>query len=145
MKKILSVLRSYLGHAGAYFLFTMVAFGLLSQALGESALNPVLIWTSLLFAAVVAVADYVFLLGFLGSYLLKLLIHGILTVAAFAVSFVGVSHVVERGRTGVFGVLFFALLYVVIAVVRVTYHFLSEKRENAKQNYKNLYTPKNLD
>ena len=147
MNKFLSFLRSYLGHVGAYFMFTMLAFGLFSLSIGETA-NPLklgLIFSSLLFAALIGIADYVFRFKFLGAYVAKVAVHGVLTIASFALSFIAVAGLVERGRTALFGVLFFAVFYLVIAVVRCVYHYTTEKKANAKKGYTNLYTPKNLD
>ena len=109
MKKWLSFLRSYVGHVGAYFMFTILAFVLFSKAIGlpSDTFNTPLVWTSLLFAALVGAADYVFRLAFLGSYYVKLVVHGILVTVSFALSFVVASDLVERGRTAMFGILSF--------------------------------------
>lgn len=145
MKKMISFCRSYLGHMGAYFMLTMLVFGFVSVAMESATVNLVLIWTALLFSALVALCDLVFAISALGSYLAKTVIHGVLTVASFAVSFIWVSGVIERGKTAVYGVLLFAVFYLVLAVIRCTYHFATSKKENAKKEYQSLYTPKNLD
>lgn len=145
MKKFISFVRSYLGHVGAYFMFTMLLFILFSMALGlpSSTFNTPLVWTSLLFAALVGIADYVFFLPV--SYFLKLVIHGVLSTAAFGLSFVAVSGLVERGRTGLFGILGFLVFYVVLAVIRGIYHSVTERKAREGSGYTSLYTPKNLD
>jgi len=147
MKKFISFLRSYLGHAGAYFMVTILAFVLFSRAIGmpSETFNTQLVWTSLLFSALVGAADYVFRLTFLGSYYVKLTVHGVLTTAAFALSFIAASDLVERGKTGVFGILAFFVFYVLIAAVRCIYHSVTVKKNNEKESYTDLYTPKNLD
>lgn len=147
MKKFISFLRSYLGHVGAYFMFTILVFVLFSKAIGlpSDTFRTQLVWTSLLFAALVGAVDYVFKLAFLGSYYAKLAVHAVLTTASFAFSFIVVSDLVERGRTAMFGTLAFFVLYLVIAVVRCIYHSVTVKRSNEKESYTNLYTPKNLD
>lgn len=145
MKKLISFVRSYLGHAGAYFMLTMLVFGVVALATDSATVNLRLIWTALLFGVLVALCDYIFVCSFLGSYLAKVVFHGILTVASFAVSFVWVSGLIERGKTAVFGVLFFAVFYVILAVIRCVYHFAGEKKANAKKEYHSLYTPKDVD
>lgn len=147
MKKGISFLRSYVGHVGAYFMFTMLAFVIFSKAIGlpSDTFNTQLVWTSLLFAALVGAADYVFRLAFLGSYYVKLVVHGILVTVSFALSFVVASGLVERGRTAMFGILAFFIFYLVIAAVRCVYHSVTTKKSNEKESYTNLYTPKNLD
>ena len=147
MKKWLSFLRSYIGHVGAYFMFTVLTFVLFSKALGlpSDTFNTPLVWTSLLFAALVGAAEYVFRLAFLGSYYVKLVVHGILATVSFALSFVVASDLVERGKTAMFGILAFFILYLVIAAVRCVYHSVTTKKSNEKESYTNLYTPKNLD
>ena len=147
MKKGISFLRSYVGHVGAYFMFSMLAFVIFSKAIGlpSDTFNTQLVWTSLLFAALVGAADYVFRLAFLGSYYVKLVVHGILVTVSFALSFVVASGLVERGRTAMFGILAFFIFYLVIAAVRCVYHSVTTKKSNEKESYTNLYTPKNLD
>ena len=145
MKKIISFFRSYLGHVGAYFMFTMLLFILFNMALGlpSDTFRAPLVWTSLLFAALVGIADYVFLLSV--PYFMKLVLHGVLSTAAFGISFVAISGLVERGRTGLFGILGFLLLYILLAAIRGIYHSVSEKKANARSKYTSLYTPKDLD
>ena len=145
MKKMISFCRSYLGHMGAYFMLTMLVFGFVSLVMESPTVNLVLIWTALLFAALVALCDLVFGLSFLGSYLVKITVHGILTIASFALSFVFVSGVIERGKTAVYGVIAFSVFYLILAVIRSVYHIATAKKENAKKEYQSLYTPKNLD
>ncbi len=145
MKKMISFCRSYLGHMGAYFMLTMLVFGFVSLVMESPTVNLVLIWTDLLFAALVALCDLVFGLSFLGSYLVKITVHGILTIASFAMSFVFVSGVIERGKTAVYGVIAFSVFYLILAVIRSVYHIATAKKENAKKEYQSLYTPKNLD
>lgn len=145
MKKMISLFRSYFGHMGVYFMLTMLVFGFVSVILESATVNFVLIWTALLFAGLVALCDLIFKLSFLGSYIVKVLVHGILTIAAFAVSFIWVSGVIERGKTAVYGVIFFSVFYLILAVIRCVYYFATSTKENAKKEYQSLYTPKNLD
>ena len=145
MKKVISVFKSYLGHAGAYFMFTMLVFGLVSYAVKSATVNLVLIWSALLFGALVALCDFLFEFPLIRSYVANVIIHGILTIASFAISFIGISGVIERGRTAVFGVLFFSVFYLILAVIRCAYYFASKKKENAKKEYVNLYTPRDID
>lgn len=145
MKKMISFIRSYLGHMGAYFMLTMLVFGFVTVALESPTFNLVLLWAALLFAGLVALCDLVFGISVLGSYLAKVVIHGILTVASFAVSFILVAGVIERGKTAVYGVIAFSIFYVILATVRCVYHYATAKKENAKKDYQSLYTPKNLD
>jgi hypothetical protein len=114
-------------------------------ALESPTFNLVLLWAGLLFAGLVALCDLVFGISVLGSYLAKVVIHGILTVASFAVSFILVAGVIERGKTAVYGVIAFSVFYVILATVRCVYHYATAKKENAKKDYQSLYTPKNLD
>ncbi len=142
---MISFLRSYFGHMGVYFMIPMVIFGFVSIAMDSPTVNLVLIWSSLLFGALLALCDFVFSLSFLGSYLVKTVIHGVLTIVSFAVSFIAVSGVIERGKTAVYGVLLFSVLYLIVASVRLANHHAIAKKENVEKEYKNLYTPKNLD
>jgi len=145
MKKFISVVNSYLGHAGAYFMFTMLVFGLVSLVLKSATVNLVLIWSALLFSALVALCDFLFMFPLIRSYLVNVVLHGILTIASFAVSFVWASGVIERGRTAIFGVFFFSVLYLILAVIRCVYHFTTTRKENAKKEYQSLYTPTDVD
>ena len=143
MKKFISGLGSYLGHVGAYFMFTMLVFGVASKISLGTTVNLVLIWTSLLFAAMTGLADLIFRIRSLTSLFVKVLLHGIATVASFAVAFVLCSNVVERGKTALFGVLLFALLYIVLATIACVYRALAERKANGEASYQSIYTPKN--
>ena len=145
MKKAVSFLRSYIGHAGAYFMFTMLVFGLVYYATAKEDFMLVLVWSSLLFGLLVACCDLLFVFPLIRSYVANVVIHGVLTVASFAVSFVWASGAIERGKTAVFGILFFSVLYVILAVIRCVYHFAMTRKENEKKEYKNLYIPNDID
>ena len=145
MKKAISIVKSYLGHAGAYFMFTMLVFGLISYSVKSATVNLPLIWSSLLFGALVGLADLLFVFPLIRSYMVNIFIHGILSIASFAIAFVGASDLIERGKTGVFGVLLFAVIYIILATVRCVYHFATTKKENEKKAYVNLSTPKDVD
>ena len=145
MKKMISFIRSYFGHMGAYFMLTMLVFGFVSVAMESPTVNLVLIWSALLFGALTALCDLVYLASFLRSYLAKTAIHGILTVISFAIDFIAASGVIERGKTAVYGVLFFSVFYLILATVRCVYHYATAKKDNAKKAYQSLYTPQNID
>jgi hypothetical protein len=145
MKKAVSIFKSFLGHAGAYFMFTMLVFGLISYSVKSSTVNLPLIWSALLFGALVALCDFLFMFPLIRSYMVNIFIHGILSIASFAIAFVGASDLIERGKTAVFGVLLFAVLYIILAVIRCVYHFATTKKENEQKSYANLYTPTNVD
>ena len=145
MKKLLSVLKSYLGHAGAYFMFTMLIFGLISYSVKSATVNLPLIWSALLFGVLVAFCDLLFVFPLIQSYLVNIFLHGILTIASFAIAFVWATDMIERGRTAVFGVLLFSVLYIILAAIRCVYHFATTKKENSEKAYESLYTPKDID
>ena len=141
MKKFVSILGSYLGHVGVYFMLVMLVFGFVSLAMASSSVGLVLIWTALLFAVLTGFADFIFRFSSM-SLFVKIVIHGILTTASFALA-TGVSGVLERGKTLVFGVLVFVLCYAVVATIGAVFHIVCEKKETDKKAYQNLYTPKN--
>ena len=114
MKKVVSIFKSFFGHAGAYFLFTMLVFGLVSYSVKSSTVNLPLIWSALLFSARVALCDFLFVFPLIRSYVVNVFIHGILSISSFAIAFVGASDLIERGKTAVFGVLLFAVLYIIL-------------------------------
>ena len=145
MKKFISGLKSYIGHMGAYFMFSVLVFAIPAALLQSPTLNMPLIWAAVTFGALVAVWDLLFVFPLIRAYLVNVLIHGILTIASFAYSFIWVSGLIERGRTGLFGVFFFSMLYIILAVIRCVYHFSAAKKENTKKSYTSLYTPKNVD
>lgn len=145
MKKFISVLRSYIGHMGAYFMCVMLLFGLISNLLKGTTVNLVLIWSALSFGALVALCDLLFMFPLIRSYVANVVLHGVFSIAAFAFSFIWVSGVIERGRTAIFGVLFFSVFYFILAVIRCVYHFVTTKKENEKKGYVNLYTPTDVD
>ena len=145
MKKVISILKTYFGYAGAYFMFTMLVFGLISYGANSATVNLPLIWAALLFGAITALGDFLFVFPVIRSYVMNVFLHGILSVTASAISFVGASGLIERTKTGVFGVLFFAVIYFILAVIRCVYHSVTTKKENSQTTYTNLYTPKDVD
>ena len=142
MKKLISILKSYIGHTGAYFMFSVLPFVLFSYATGGTAVNLPLMWSGLLFGMLVALCDFLFVFPWIQSYLVNVFLHGILSVASFALSFVWATKMIERGRTAVFGVLLFAVIYMILAAIRCAYHFATTKKENSEKAYESLYTPK---
>jgi hypothetical protein len=145
MKKFVSVLSSYIGHMGAYFMCVMLLFGMISNLLKGTTVNLVLIWSAASFGALVALCDLLFMFPLIRSYVANVVIHGVLTIASFAFSFIWVSGAIERGRTAIFGVFFFSVFYIILAVIRCVYHFATTKKENEKKAYANLYTPTDVD
>ena len=145
MKKFGSVLKSYFGHMGVYFMIVMIFFAMVSNLLKSSTVNLVLIWSAASFGALVALCDLLFMFPLIRSYVANVVIHGVLSIASFAFSFIWVSGVIERGRTGMFGVLFFSVFYVILAIIRCVYHFVTNRKANEKKEYVNLYTPTDVD
>ena len=142
MKKFISIASSYLGHVGFYFLAVIVVFASIAAVAASTTFNIVLVWTALLFAALLGIADGVFALKFLGSYLVKATLHAVLAIVAFAISFVGGSGVIEGGKTAVMGVLLFSALMVLITVIRCVLYYATAKKENENKSYQYLYTAK---
>jgi hypothetical protein len=145
MKKVISILKSYIGHMGAYFMFAVLPFVLFSNATGGTTVNLPLIWSALLFGGLVALCDLLFVFPLIRSYMVNIFLHGILSIASFAIAFVWATNMIERGRTAVFGVLLFSVLYIILASIRCAYHFATAKKENAEKAYQSLYTPKDID
>jgi hypothetical protein len=132
---------SYLGHVGFYFLLTILFFSVVALVKVSATFNLVLVWSALLFAALLGLADVVFALKFLGSYLVKLVVHIILATVAFAVSFVWISGgIIEESSTAVVGVLAFAFIMILVSVVRGVVHTAFSKKENENKAYNYLYT-----
>ena len=141
MKKFISILGSYLGHMGVYFMLMMLVFGFVSLATVSGSVSLVLIWTALLFAGLTALCDFLFRIASM-SLFVKIVLHGILTTASFAFA-VGASGVLERGKTLVFGVILFVICYVIVATIGSVFHIVLEKKDSSRQAYQNIYAPKN--
>ena len=149
MKKVISIVKSYLGHAGAYCMFSILPFALVSYATGGTSVNLPLIWSALLFGVLVAFCDLLFVFPLIQSYLVNIFLHGILTVGSFAITLGAATKKInmtgQGGRTAVFGVLLFSVLYIILATIRCVYHFATTKKENSEKAYESLYTPKDID
>jgi len=143
MKKFVSIASSYLGHVGFYFLLVILVFSFIALAAASATFNLVLVWSALLFSALLGLFDGVYSLKFLGSYLLKAFLHVVFATASFAISFIAVSGVIEAGSTAVVGVLLFAVLMIIITAIRCTFHYVGAKKENENKAYDYLYTSKN--
>ncbi len=142
MKKFIALASAYLGRVGFYFLLTLVVFSLIAQITGSSTVNLVLVWSALMFGALLGLANGVFSLKFLGIYAVKLIVHGILAVASFALSFVLCSGVIESGRSAVWSIFLFAVFMTVMEALRGIIHALATRKENANKSYDYLYTAK---
>jgi hypothetical protein len=143
MKKFVSIVSSYLGHVGFYFLLVILVFSFIALAAASATFNLVLVWSALLFSALLGLSDGLYALKFLGSYLLKAFLHVIFATASFAISFIAVSGVIEAGSTAVVGVLLFAVLMVIITAIRCVFYYVGSKKENENKAYDYLYTSKN--
>ncbi len=142
MKKLLSLVPGYVGRMGFYFLLVIVIFSVISAATGGSTVNLALVWSALVFGAVLSLADGVFALKFLGSYAVKLIVHTAIAIGAFALAFVAVSGVIEGGRSAVWSIFLFAILMCVISGIRAVIHAFAAKKENDQKSYDYLYTAK---
>ncbi len=142
MKKCISLVSAYLGRVGFYFLLTILLFSLIALVTGSSTVNLVLIWSALLFGGLLGLADEVFKIRFLGSYAVKTVIHSVLAVLAFAISFVFVSGVIETEQSKVWSIFLFAILVLIVAVIRGITHMLLSKKANETKSYDYLYTSK---
>jgi hypothetical protein len=145
MKKFISGVKSYLGHVGAYFMFSVLAFAIPAAILQSPTVNMPLIWAALTFGVLVALCDLLFVFPLIRSYMAKVVLHGVFSIASFGISFIWVSGLIERGKTGVFGVLLFSVFYFILAAIRCVYHFATTKKENEKKAYTSLYTPTDVD
>lgn len=145
MKKFISGLKSFVGHMGAYFMFSILAFAIPAALLQSPTVNMPLVWAALTFGALVALCDLLFVFPLIHSYIATVVLHGVFTIASFGISFIWVSGLIERGKTGVFGVLLFSVLYLILAIIRCAYHSASTKKENEKKAYTSLYTPTDVD
>jgi hypothetical protein len=159
MKKVSALVKSYLGHAGVYFMFTLLPFWLFAYLdwyiayIDPNKTDPAkvvsmaLIWSALLFGALVAFCEFIFEIRWLRSYMVKTFLHGISTIASFSIAFIWTtrsSNTIERGKTAVYGVLFFSVLYIILASIRCAYHFATKKKKNEKQAYDSIYTPQEI-
>ncbi len=143
MKKFITLASAYFGRVGFYFLLTISLFAIIASATGSATVNLVLIWSALLFAALIGLADGVFKLKFLGSYPVKLMIHIVLSTLSFALSFVLISGVIESGKSKVWSIFLFLIFASLVGVVRGIFYAIMKKKQNADQSYDYLYTPKN--
>ncbi len=142
MKKLTEILSSYFGHMGFYFLLAELPFALIALVTKSATFNLVLVWSALLFAAMLALCDLVFLVKAIRSYAVKLSIHAVLAVVCFAVAFVAVSGVIESGKSALWSIFLFAIFMILVSGIRGVLHMVLSKKENDTKTYDYLYTPK---
>ncbi len=143
MKKFISVASDYLGRVGLYFLLTLIVFAVIAVVKASQVVALGLVWAGILFGALLALADYVYRIKALGSYLVKAVIHVVLAVVAFAIAFVWVAGVVSEGSTAMVGVIAFTVLMTLLTAIRCIVHSVMERKENSEKQYDYLYMPKN--
>ncbi len=141
-KRLTSLLSSYLGHMGFYFLLAVLPFAFVALVTMASTFNLVVIWSALLFAALLALCDFVFLVKAIRSYAVKLSIHAVLAVVCFAIAFVAVSGVIESGKSALWSIFLFAVFMILVSVIRGVLYTLMTKKANDTKTYDYLYTPK---
>ncbi len=142
MKKYAAIVSSYLGRVGFYFLLTILLFSFVALATYSTTFNLVLVWTSLLFALLLGLADGIFAIKGKVSYALKLCLYTLIAIAAFSVSFVLISGVIESGKSAVWSIFLFAIFMVVVSGVRGAIYAVMAKKENEGKSYDYLYTAK---
>ncbi len=143
MKKFISLASACLGRVGFYFLLVILVFAMIAAVTGYATINVALVWSALLFGALLGLSDGVYTLKFLGSYAVKAIVHTVLAVLSFALSFVLVSGVIETGKSAVWSIFLFGCLAALITVIRGIIHMVCAKKENETKTYDYLYTPKN--
>lgn len=143
VQKAVSVVRSWLGHAGAYFTITVLLLGGLATLIsgGESSFNPDYFGVAALFASVLAVCDFTLSWKVISSFGVRVILHGLLATADFVVSFVVVSKAIEGG-TGLVATIVFVFIYAVIMATRSVYSSVVRRHAVDSSEYDPLFTSK---
>ena len=129
-QKIVCVIRSYIGHMGAYFLLTVSALSILGSVQGRT-FAPADFGIATLFSALLALCDFILAAKFIPSLLAKSAIHAVLATASFVISFVLVAGRLQSSTAFVISVVFFVFVAIVLAV-RAAY-ISAVRRANEKE------------
>ncbi len=141
MKKLWTEFRAFVGRTGTYFLITMLFFGIVALIATEQNFDRAMLWSSMLFAVLTALADFIEKIAFISSANVKRILRALLVVASFAFSFVAVTDVIENDRTALIGIAVFALFELLLTVVRCLVASAKAKKKSDASAYRNLFTP----
>ena len=141
--KIISYIRSFLGHTGFYFtLITAVCNTVIALAFptGDMGINTIMSNYILLFCAIFALCDFIMMIKFIESFAAKVAIHYVLVTIDFAVVIAWLSDTSRSAKTIVFAVLIFAVCFAIVDAVRLIVYYAKSKKNNEKQEYTSLFT-----
>lgn len=141
MKKLWTEFRAFVGRTGTYFLITMLFFGIVALIATEQNFDRAMLWSSMLFAVLTALADFIEKIAFISSANVKRILRALLVVASFAFSFVAVTDVIENDRTALIGIAVFALFELLLTAVRCLVASAKAKKKSDASAYRNLFTP----
>ena len=131
-QKIVSFLRSYIGHMGAYFLITVSVLSILGSTNGRT-FAPDDFGIAALFSALLALCDIVLSAKFIPSLLARSAIHAVTATASFVISFVLVAGKLQSSTAFVVSVVFLiidALCLTVRAIYMTAVDRAKEKEED---------------
>ena len=141
--KIISYIRSFLGHTGFYFtLITAVCNFIIALVFptGDMGINTIMSNYILLFCAIFALCDFVMNIKFIESFIAKVAIHFVLVTIDFAVVIAWLSDPTRSSKNIVFAVIVFALCFAIVDVIRIIVYSAKNKKSNEKQEYSSLFT-----
>ncbi len=145
-EKIFSFVKTFLGHAGFYFTFTVMAFAVFLTVTypdGNKIFETKMFWWILLFSALYSLCNFVLKIKFIESYIAKLAIHYVLVVLDFALVMAYGSGAASSPKGMVFVIIAFAFAYLCVEVVRGFIHSAFTKKKNEETEYKTLFTSQN--
>ena len=124
-EKIVALLRSYVGHLGVYFTVTV----LLINTLGGKGrmFSPEYLGIAVLFAALLALCDFILDIKFTPSLLAKSALHAVFATLSFVIAFALASGIIESSTAFVASTVFF-LIDVAALSVRALYISLVSKK-----------------
>jgi len=125
-EKAVAVIRSYVGHLGVYFTLTVLILGALG---GENRIfSPNHFGIAVLFAALLALCDFILTLKFIPSLLAKSALHAVFATLSFVIAFVLASGIVANSTAFVVSTVFL-LVDAVALTVRAVYLSILRRRE----------------
>ncbi len=141
--KVISSIRSFLGHTGFYFTLITTIYNVIISIVfpeGNVGINTIMSNYILLFCAIFALCDFIMLIKFIESYAAKIAIHFVLVTIDFAVVIAWLSDRTRTAKNIVFAVIIFALCFAIVDAVRIIVYYAKNKKRNEKQEYTSLFT-----
>lgn len=124
-EKIVHYLRSYVGHLGVYFTVTVLLINTFSGK--DRMFSPDYFGIAVLFAALLALCDFILDIKFIPSLLAKSALHAVFATLSFVVAFALAAGIIENSTAFVASTVFLVIDVAALSVRALYISLVSKK------------------